>query len=170
MMFAPFNGGLEGHEVMLKEAGLDKSKNEWFKVYDFTAESAIRGGGELHRHWSIMKKDQEDALWCPRGFSQNCIPRTDPNTMDDERNKSSDGESTQISKDPDDKRVIESKESVLISTVLFLTSTAATLRTSMNVLFGQMKSSSATLFSSGVNFVSFIVNCLTTTRKDQKTE
>jgi hypothetical protein len=90
--------------------------------------------------------------------------------MDDERNKSSDGESTQISKDPDDKRVIESKESVLISAVLFLTSTAATLRTSMNVLFGQMKSSSATLFSSGVNFVSFIVNCLTTTRKDQKTE
>ena len=36
MMFAPFNEGLVGHEVLLKEAGLDTRRNEWFKVYDFT--------------------------------------------------------------------------------------------------------------------------------------
>ena len=169
MMFAPFNGGLAGHEVLLKEAGLDTRRNEWFKVYDFTTINNASVGDEVHRHWSIMKKEQEDALWCPLGPAQNCIPRNDPNTIADERNGSLHGESAQSSKDPDGRRVIESAESTFFCTIiLFWTNMAATISTSVNALYGQMKSKSTTLLSCGINCVSFVVDSLK--RKKHKIE
>ena len=106
MKFGPFNGGLEGHGDLLREAGLNntaststststssitggKRTNEWFKVYDFSAENAGNTGGNItnvqngnvmnaSRHWRIMKREEEDDLWCPLGPAENCIPRVDP--------------------------------------------------------------------------------------------
>ena len=98
MKFGPFNGGLKGHGVLLREAGLVNNTstitNEWFKIYDFTAEHAgiVPDGDKMNvnvsRHWRIMKREEEDDIWCPLGPAENRIPRVDPDdgeTTDDKR-------------------------------------------------------------------------------------
>ena len=194
MKFGPFNGGLEGHGDLLREAGLvnnTTSTNEWFKIYDFTAEHAgiVPDGDVMNvsRNWRIMKREEEDDLWCPLGPAENCIPRVDPDggvTTDEKRedrddateeeeegdmytSSSSIGSTTSIDirrSNNDDAEVIkeESRKRPEFPTGSIIFSwfrrITETICTSVNAMYDEMKSKTAFALSPVITCFSCISN------------
>ena len=54
------------------DADLNPCHNKWYAVYDFNDPS------KTQKNWRIVRREEEEKLWCPLGTVENCVQRFSP--------------------------------------------------------------------------------------------